>query len=75
MKIAQFGKPAIWFSAVVLVGGSVVGTWTHTVAKDTLSISVQPFHRLSSNVTTQIRARANELARALDQSKAEVSFA
>ena len=70
----KVSRTAGWISAVVLVGGSVAGTWTHTVAKDTLRISVHPFRRLSTKVTAQVRSRAKELARALEQSKAEVSF-
>jgi len=53
----------------------VAGTWTHTVAKNTMSISVQQFRRLTSSETAAVHKRAKELARALDQSKTEVSFA
>jgi len=71
----KVSRTAGWISAVVLVEGSVAGTWTHTVAKNTMSISVQPFRRLTSSETAAVRKRAKELARALDQSKTEVSFA
>jgi len=70
----KVSRTAGWISAVVLVDGSVAGTWTHTVAKNTLSISVQPFRRLTSSVTAVVRRRAKELALALDQSKTEVTF-
>jgi hypothetical protein len=71
----KVSRTAGWISAVVLVEGTVAGTWTHQVAKNTMRIAVQPFGRLSSKVTAEVRARARELARALDQSKAEVTFA
>ena len=45
----KVSRTAGWISAVVLVEGSVAGTWTHTVAKNTMSISVQPFRRLTSS--------------------------
>ena len=71
---SKVSRTAGWISAVVLVEGTVAGTWTHTIAKNTLRISVEPFGKLSSRVKSQVRARAKQLARALDQSKAEVSF-
>ena len=71
---SKVSRTAGWISAVVLVEGTVAGTWTHQVAKNTMRVSVQPFGRLSSKVTAQVRARAKELARALAQSKVEVTF-
>jgi len=71
----KVSRTAGWISAVVLVEGMVAGTWTHQVNKNTMRIAVQPFGRLSSKVTAEVRVRAGELARALDQSKAEVTFA
>lgn len=59
---------------MVLLDGSVFGTWTHTVAKNALRVTVEPFCPLSSKVTGQIRKRAQDLARAMDLSKAEVSL-
>jgi hypothetical protein len=71
----KVSRTAGWISAVVLVDGAVVGTWTHTVKNETLRLQVEPFARLSSAVRTGIRARATEIAKALGATKSEVSFA
>jgi len=71
----RVSRTAGWISAVVLVNGTVVGTWTHTVAAKNLRINVEPFRRLSSAVKTGIRLRADELAESLGAPKAEVKIA
>ena len=40
-------RTAGWISQVVLVGGAVVATWTHTIKKDRLAIDVVPWRRLT----------------------------
>ncbi len=40
-------RAAGWISQVVIVGGAVVGTWTHEIAKGRLAIDVQPWRRLT----------------------------
>ena len=62
---AKVSRTAGWISAVVLVDGSVAGTWTHTVANRSLRISVSPFAALKRPVVAGIKARAEEIARAL----------
>jgi winged helix DNA-binding protein len=71
----RVSRTAGWISAVVLVDGSVVGTWTHSVQKKTLRLSVDPFRKLSPAVRSGVRERAAEIARALGAEKSEVSFA
>ena len=62
---AKVSRPAGWISAVVLVDGSVIGTWTHSVARKKLRIAVAPFTSLKRPVAAGIRARAQEIATAL----------
>ena len=63
-----------WISAVVLVGGGVAGTWTHTVAKQRLSLAVEPFQKLSAKVRPEILARAEELAATLGLAEVDIKF-
>jgi hypothetical protein len=72
---ARVSRTAGWISAVVLVGGRVTGTWTHTVAKQTLRIAVEPFRTLPPKVRNEIRARADELASTLGAAEVDVKFA
>jgi hypothetical protein len=72
---ARVSRTAGWISAVVLVGGIVAGTWTHTLAGRNLSIAVEPFRRVTPAVRAGIRLRASELAQALGASKVEVRVA
>lgn len=74
-ELAKVSRTAGWISAVVLVNGSVAGTWTHAVGNTTLRVSVEPFRRLSARVTAEVRLRAGELAGALGLEKTEVKFA
>ena len=66
-------RTAGWISAVVLVGGSVAGTWTHTLAGKRLSVAVTAFQPLPARVRSAVRLRAGEIAEALDASSAEVT--
>lgn len=68
-------RTAGWISAVVLLDGRVVGTWTHRLAKDTLTVDVVAFDHIKPKVASEIRRRAAELAAALGAAKAEVGFA
>jgi hypothetical protein len=68
-------RTAGWISAVVLVDGQVVGTWTHTVAKQTLPIQVEPFEKLRPKVRSEIRARGDEMASTLGAARVEIKFA
>jgi hypothetical protein len=70
---SRVSRTAGWISAVVLVEGRVAATWTHTVVKQTLRITVEPLGRLSSKVRPEIHARAEELAATLGLAKVEVA--
>jgi hypothetical protein len=61
----KVSRVAGWISPVVLVGGRVVATWSHAVARKTLRISVEPFQRLLPSTLPSIRSRAHEVAATL----------
>lgn len=71
---ARVSRTAGWISAVVLVGGRVVATWTHTVRNGTLHISIEPFQKLAPNVTPKVRHCADALARAMGIGKTAISW-
>jgi hypothetical protein len=71
----RVSRTAGWISAVVLFAERVIGTWTHTVAKQTLRIAVEPFTKLAPKVRPEIRARADELASTLGVAEVDVKFA
>jgi hypothetical protein len=62
-----------WISAVVLIEGRVVATWTHQVVKQTLSIAVDPFERIPPKAKPAIRARAEELGSSIGAKKVELT--
>ncbi len=72
---ARVSRTAGWISAVVLVDGRVAATWSHTVAKETLRIAVEPLRRLPPKAQIEIRNRAEELAATLGLARAEVRVA
>lgn len=61
----RVSRTAGWISAVVLVGGRVAATWTHTVRNSTLHIFVEPFQKLAPDVMPEVRHRAGALAHAM----------
>jgi hypothetical protein len=69
---SRVSRTAGWISAVVLVNGTVAGTWTHAVANNRLRITVEPFRRLAPDVTFEIKERAAELAKAAAAATSEV---
>ena len=71
----KVSRTAGWISAVVLVDGSVAGTWTYTLAGKTFRVTLEPFGKLTSAVLKAIRDRAGELSKAVGAAKAEVSVA
>jgi hypothetical protein len=71
----KVSRVAGWISAVVLVGGRVEGTWTHTRSGDALIVNVVPFTRLSASTRRAVGARAEELATALGLASADVRVA
>lgn len=72
---ARVSRTAGWISAVVLVDGRVIGTWSHAVAKHTLRIEVDSFDKLPAKVRPEIRARAGELAATLGLAELDLKFA
>jgi hypothetical protein len=72
---SRVSRTAGWISAVVLVDGRVVGTWTHEVAKRTLAITVEPFRKLPPLTLKQVRERGSEIAEALGLNDADVKVA
>lgn len=71
---SKVSRTAGWISAVVLVGGTVKGTWTHTFEKKVMRIHVEPFRPLTKGVKTEVGRLAEALAQALQLSGATVSF-
>jgi hypothetical protein len=72
---SRVSRTAGWISAVVLVDGRVVATWTQAVAKRTLTVTVDPFCKLSSSTLKGVRASAGSLAAALGLDQAAVRVA
>lgn len=72
---AKVSRTAGWISAVVLVDGTVEGTWTHVISNRSVRITVEPFGKLASQVVAQIRERAEELGRSMGATKTEVTVA
>jgi uncharacterized protein YcaQ len=72
---ARVSRVAGWISAVVLVDGRVVATWTHQPAKKTLNVTVEPFKKLSPSTLKQVRARAQSIASALGLDEAALRIA
>jgi hypothetical protein len=71
---SKVSRVAGWISPVVLADGRVLGTWSHVAANRTLRIKVEPFKSLPAKVKTEVRARAETIARALGLPKTEVTF-
>jgi Winged helix DNA-binding domain len=72
---SRVSRTAGWISAVVLVDGRVVATWTHGVAKRALTVTVDPFRKLSPSTLKGVRASADSLAAALGLAEAAVKVA
>ncbi len=68
----KVSRVAGWISAVVLVGGRVVGTWTHRAGTDLLAVTVVPFAKLGPRTRRDIGGRADLLAGSLGLARAEV---
>jgi hypothetical protein len=72
---SRVSRTAGWISAVVLVDGRVVATWTYQGAKKTLNVTVEPFAKLSPSTLKRVRAKAQLIAEALGLGDAAVSVA
>jgi len=62
-----------WISAVVLVDGEIVGTWTHTLRGSRVVVAVEGFRKLPSRVRSCIEQEAASLA-AFMKASPEVVF-
>lgn len=71
---ARVSRTAGWISPVVLVDGWVVATWSHSIAKEVLRITVEPLGRLPPKLRPEVCLRAEELASTLGLAKVEVTF-
>jgi hypothetical protein len=71
----KVSRTAGWISAVVLVDGRVMGTWTHSASGGRLRVAVAPFARLPARVVARLREKASCLAEALGMGKSEVEIA
>ena len=71
---ARVSRTAGWISACVLLNGEVVGTWTHSVTKGALQITVAPFRRLPRSVSQGVRQRAGEIGEAVSAERVELKF-
>lgn len=70
---SRVSRTSGWISAVVLVDGRVVATWTHKVVNQTLRIAVDPLERLPSKAKPAIRSRAEELGSSIGATKVELT--
>ena len=73
--LTRVSRTAGWISAVVLLGGRVAGTWTHSTAGQTVRVRIEPFGRLAPTVLSQVRDRAGELSQALGLKKVDLKVA
>jgi hypothetical protein len=72
---SKVSRTAGWISAVVLLNGAVVGTWTHAVRNGGLQLTVSPFRRLTASVLSDVKKRARAIADSLGAEKVEVKLA
>ena len=70
----KVSRTAGWISAVVLAGGTVAGTWTHTNGAKGMRVSVSRFKPFGATFKRAVVRRAEELAAALGATKVEVAF-
>jgi hypothetical protein len=61
----KVSRVAGWISPVVLVGGRVLGVWTHAVTKNRLKVDITPFAPLKPRWMKEAGARAEIIATAL----------
>ena len=51
-----------WISAVLLLDGKVIGTWSYRFERGRITISIEPFAKLNASVLKKISQEAKELA-------------
>jgi winged helix DNA-binding protein len=71
-QLSKVSRTAGWISPVVLAGGRVVATWSHTAVRRSLHVTVEPFDRLPTWTISGVRARAESIANTLGLDAAEV---
>jgi hypothetical protein len=69
------GRTAGWISAVVLLDGRVVASWTHEVNKGTLALTLDPIRKLVPAMMKEVRSQADAIAEALGLDRASVAVA
>ncbi len=72
---SKVSRTAGWISAVVLVDGTVAGTWTHTLTNKSLRVRIEAFRKLAQPVKSKIQLRVDTIADALGATKAELKVA
>ena len=65
-------RPQGWVSPVLLVDGRASGVWSHSRSGKSLKVQVNPFARLSSEVSALVRAEVEQLAQFFDCPEATV---
>ena len=69
----KVSRVAGWISPVLLVDGKVLGVWTHSVAKQQLTVEITPFAKVPPNTITAATERAETIAKALGMKLAKVA--
>lgn len=54
-----------WVSPTVLVDGRAQGVWSHIQKKNDLEVKIEPFSRLSSEISERVKEEASDLGRFL----------
>ena len=54
-----------WVSPTVLVDGRAQGVWSHAQKKNDLEVKIEPFSKLSSEISEQVKEEASDLGRFL----------
>ncbi len=66
-------RKAGWISAVVLLNGRIIGTWSHSSRGKRFCVEVEPFQKLSKAVRTGIEEEAASLG-VFREAPCEVAF-
>jgi hypothetical protein len=71
----KVSRTAGWISAVVLVDGTVAGTWTYVLANKTLRVAVEALRKLTPAVKSRIGQRVEAIAESVGATKTELKVA
>jgi hypothetical protein len=72
---AQIYRPAGWVYPAVLLDGNVAGHWSYERRGKRLKVQVQPHESLPEAIQDLVRGEAEDVARFLGSSEAQVTFA